>query len=79
MLLVNLTVVLVANAGLRGQFVDEDNPQSMASQVPVLKLLAVGVMLTMASGNGSIDLSSALPFSGDPLSIDCNVNCCAPQ
>ena len=31
----------------------------MASQLPEIGLLAIGVMLTMISGNGGIDLSGA--------------------
>jgi simple sugar transport system permease protein len=57
LLLVNLAVVVLATTWSRGQFVGTDNLQSMASQVPELGLLAVGVMLTMVSGNGGIDLS----------------------
>jgi simple sugar transport system permease protein len=57
LLLVNLAIVVLATAWSRGQFVGADNLQSMASQVPELGLLAVGVMLTMVSGNGGIDLS----------------------
>jgi simple sugar transport system permease protein len=57
LLLVNLVVVVLASAWSRGQFVGIDNLQSMASQVPELGLLAVGVMLTMVSGSGGIDLS----------------------
>ncbi|WP_337268484.1 ABC transporter permease [Oryzifoliimicrobium ureilyticus] len=50
--------VLVAGAVLVGSgFLDIYNLQSMASQVPELGLLALGVMLAMISGNGGIDLS----------------------
>src|SRR5471030_2565963 len=54
---VNLLVVLVATALSHGQFVDIDNLQSMGSQLPELGLLALGIMLSMISGNGGIDLS----------------------
>jgi simple sugar transport system permease protein len=57
LLLVNITIVVLATAWSRGQFIGVDNLQSMASQVPELGLLAIGVMLTMISGNGGIDLS----------------------
>ncbi|MFJ6321297.1 MULTISPECIES: ABC transporter permease [unclassified Rhizobium] len=51
-------VVLVAGGLLAGAtFLDSYNLQSMASQVPELGLLALGVMLAMISGNGGIDLS----------------------
>lgn len=50
--------VLAAGAMLAGaNFMDSYNLQSMASQVPELGLLALGVMLAMISGNGGIDLS----------------------
>nr|WP_246806328.1 ABC transporter permease [Rhizobium lusitanum] len=50
--------VLVAGGMLAGAtFLDSYNLQSMASQVPELGLLALGVMLAMISGNGGIDLS----------------------
>jgi len=54
---VNLLVLLSATALSRGQFMDPYNLQSMAAQVPELALLALGVMLSMISGNGGIDLS----------------------
>jgi ribose/xylose/arabinose/galactoside ABC-type transport system permease subunit len=54
---VNLLVVIVATALSHGQFVDIDNLQSMGSQLPELGLLALGIMLSMVSGNGGIDLS----------------------
>ncbi len=54
---VNL-LVLLAGASIAGvSFVSVDNLQSMAVQIPELGLLAIGVMLTMISGNGGIDLS----------------------
>lgn len=59
--------VLVAGAVLAGAtFMDSYNLQSMASQVPELGLLALGVMLAMISGNGGIDLSgiALANFSG---------------
>ncbi len=57
LLIVNVLVVLVATAMSHGQFVDIDNLQSMGSQLPELGLLALGIMLSMVSGNGGIDLS----------------------
>jgi simple sugar transport system permease protein len=54
---VNL-LVLLAGASIAGvSFVSVDNLQSMAVQIPELGLLAIGVALTMISGNGGIDLS----------------------
>jgi simple sugar transport system permease protein len=54
---VNL-LVLFAGASIAGvSFVSVDNLQSMAVQIPELGLLAIGVALTMISGNGGIDLS----------------------
>jgi simple sugar transport system permease protein len=51
-------LVLVCAAVLSGaDFLDPYNLQSMASQIPELGLLAIGVMLAMVSGNGGIDLS----------------------
>lgn len=54
---INLIMVAVASVWSQGQFLSVDNFQSMAGQVPELGLLAIGVMLTMISGNGGIDLS----------------------
>ena len=54
---INLLVLAVGAAISRGAFVDPYNLQSMAGQLPELGLLAIGVMLAMASGNGGIDLS----------------------
>jgi simple sugar transport system permease protein len=54
---INLLVLLSATALSRGQFIDPYNLQSMTAQVPELALLALGVMLSMISGNGGIDLS----------------------
>ena len=54
-----LTVVLLALGGLvsDGAFLSLFNLQSMATQVPEIGLLAIGVMLAMCAGNGGIDLS----------------------
>jgi simple sugar transport system permease protein len=60
-----LTMLLVINAALLilgavisgGSFLSLFNLQSMASQVPEIGLLAIGVMLAMCAGNGGIDLS----------------------
>src|SRR5262249_32946927 len=57
LLAVNLVIVLVAIWLSRGQFVGIDNLQSMAAQLPEVALLALGIMLSMLSGNGGIDLS----------------------
>ncbi|MDE1180450.1 ABC transporter permease [Paraburkholderia sp.] len=54
---VNLLIVIVATVMSHGQFVDIDNLQSMGGQLPELGLLALGIMLSMVSGNGGIDLS----------------------
>ena len=54
---VNLLVLLSASLLSKGAFIDPFNLQSMASQLPELGLLAIGVMLAMCSGNGGIDLS----------------------
>ncbi len=54
---INLLVLLSASLLSKGAFIDPYNLQSMASQVPELGLLAIGVMLAMSSGNGGIDLS----------------------
>jgi len=54
---VNVLVIAVATACSGGQFVNVYNLQSMASQMPELGLLGLGVMLAMVSGNGGIDLS----------------------
>jgi simple sugar transport system permease protein len=51
-------LVLVAAVAIAGpSFVNLYNLQSMAVQIPELGLLAIGVALTMISGNGGIDLS----------------------
>jgi simple sugar transport system permease protein len=57
LLAVNALVVAIAIVLSRGQFVDIDNLQSMGGQLPELGLLALGIMLSMISGNGGIDLS----------------------
>ncbi|MEQ5842316.1 ABC transporter permease [Paraburkholderia acidicola] len=57
LLIVNVLVVLVATVLSHGLFVGIDNLQSMGSQLPELGLLALGIMLSMISGNGGIDLS----------------------
>jgi simple sugar transport system permease protein len=57
LLAVNVLVVFVAVWLSHGQFVDIDNLQSMGSQLPEVGLLALGIMLSMLSGNGGIDLS----------------------
>ncbi len=54
---VNALVLIVAIAIAGTDFISVYNIQSMAVQVPELGLLAVGVTLTMISGNGGIDLS----------------------
>ncbi|WP_102958572.1 ABC transporter permease [Mangrovicella endophytica] len=55
--LTNVAVLLAAVLLTGSGFIDLYNLQSMASQVPELGLLALGVMLAMLSGNGGIDLS----------------------
>jgi simple sugar transport system permease protein len=57
LLIVNLIVVLVAIWLSHGLFVGIDNLQSMGAQLPEVALLALGIMLSMLSGNGGIDLS----------------------
>jgi len=54
---VNALVLLAAVAIAGTDFAGIYNLQSMAVQVPELGLLAIGVTLTMISGNGGIDLS----------------------
>ncbi|MFN5350442.1 MAG: ABC transporter permease [Polaromonas sp.] len=54
---INLLVLMSASVLSKGAFIDPYNLQSMASQLPELGLLAIGVMLAMSSGNGGIDLS----------------------
>lgn len=51
-------LLLIAGALISGgSFLSIFNLQSMASQVPEIGLLAIGVMLAMCAGNGGIDLS----------------------
>jgi len=58
MLLVINGLLLVAGALISGgSFLSLFNLQSMASQLPEIALLAIGVMLAMCAGNGGIDLS----------------------
>jgi simple sugar transport system permease protein len=52
-----ILIVLIASLLSSGQFLDPLNFQSMATQLPEVALLALGIMLTMISGNGGIDLS----------------------
>lgn len=54
---VNILVLACAAVLTGADFLDPYNLQSMASQIPELGLLAIGVMLAMISGNGGIDLS----------------------
>ncbi len=58
-LLVTLFAVLLVAGGLLsgGTYLSLFNLQSMASQVPEIGLLAIGVMLAMCAGDGGIDLS----------------------
>lgn len=60
--LVVLAVLIVLLLGIGGvvsggTYLSVFNLQSMASQVPEIGLLAIGVMLAMCAGNGGIDLS----------------------
>ncbi|MCD1619009.1 ABC transporter permease [Salipiger manganoxidans] len=54
-----LVLVLLGAGGLvsGGTYLSLFNLQSMATQVPEIGLLAIGVMLAMCAGNGGIDLS----------------------
>ncbi|MDQ2819776.1 MAG: ABC transporter permease [Pseudomonadota bacterium] len=54
---INILILLAATVLSHGAFLDVYNFQSMASQLPELGLLAIGVSLAMISGNGGIDLS----------------------
>lgn len=54
---INVFILLTATVLSHGDFIDIYNFQSMASQLPELGLLAIGVALAMISGNGGIDLS----------------------
>jgi simple sugar transport system permease protein len=63
-----IVIVVIASILSSGLFLDPLNFQSMATQLPEVALLAVGIMLTMISGNGGIDLSvvaTANLFPGD--------------
>jgi simple sugar transport system permease protein len=76
----NLVLLVIGAVASDGIFIDPYNLQSMASQLPELGLLAIGVMLAMISGNGGIDLSgialanlagvAAALFAGGLLSVD---------
>jgi simple sugar transport system permease protein len=54
---INIVILVVATVLSRGDFLDVYNFQSMGGQLPELGLLAMGVALSMISGNGGIDLS----------------------
>jgi simple sugar transport system permease protein len=54
---INVLILIAATVLSHGAFLDVYNFQSMASQLPELGLLAIGVSLAMISGNGGIDLS----------------------
>jgi simple sugar transport system permease protein len=54
---INILIMVVATVLSHGDFLDIYNFQSMASQLPELGLLAIGVALAMIAGNGGIDLS----------------------
>jgi len=54
---INVLILIAATLLSHGAFLDVYNFQSMASQLPELALLAIGVALAMISGNGGIDLS----------------------
>jgi simple sugar transport system permease protein len=54
---INVLILIAATVLSHGDFLDIYNFQSMASQLPELGLLAIGVSLAMISGNGGIDLS----------------------
>nr|WP_315236414.1 ABC transporter permease [uncultured Albidiferax sp.] len=54
---INVAILLAATLLSGGDFLDVYNFQSMASQLPELALIAIGVALSMISGNGGIDLS----------------------
>lgn len=57
LVIVNILIAVVAMVLSHGDFGGIDNVQSMASQLPEVGLLALGIMLSMISGNGGIDLS----------------------
>lgn len=52
-----VVLLLVGGAVSEGTYLSLYNMQSMATQVPEIGLLAIGVMLAMCVGNGGIDLS----------------------
>lgn len=54
---INVLILVAATVLSHGDFLDVYNFQSMASQLPELALLAIGVSLAMIAGNGGIDLS----------------------
>lgn len=54
---INCLLLAVGAAISGGSFLSLFNLQSMASQLPEIGLLAIGVMLAMCAGNGGIDLS----------------------
>lgn len=54
---INILILVAATWLSHGAFLDVYNFQSMASQLPELGLLAIGVSLAMIAGNGGIDLS----------------------
>ena len=54
---INVVILVAATVLSRGDFLDVYNFQSMGGQLPELGLLAMGVALSMISGNGGIDLS----------------------
>lgn len=57
LLAINVLVLVAGGVLSHGAFIAPYNLQSMASQMPELGLLGLGVMLAMVSGNGGIDLS----------------------
>ncbi|TCR67915.1 ABC transporter permease [Rhizobium sp. BK376] len=57
LLAINGALLVLGAAISDGSFLSPFNLQSMASQIPELGLLAIGVMLAMCAGNGGIDLS----------------------
>lgn len=54
---INCLLLIMGAVISGGTFLSLFNLQSMASQLPELALLAIGVMLAMCAGNGGIDLS----------------------
>lgn len=54
---INILLLALGAAISGGTFLSLFNLQSMASQLPEIGLLAIGVMLAMCAGNGGIDLS----------------------